>query len=70
MHRKNYLFKKEILFQKDHSCKMAYLNCMMLKDSAAVFKTLHEQLTGRRLPSNKDIVKYMEKCVTASSKSL
>ncbi|XP_041374929.1 cell division control protein 6 homolog [Gigantopelta aegis] len=58
------------ILKRDHSCKMSYLNCMMLKDSAAVFKTLHEQLTGRKLPSNKDVIKYMEKCVTASTKSL
>ncbi|XP_067685847.1 cell division control protein 6 homolog [Haliotis asinina] len=56
--------------KRQHACKIAYLNCMMLKDSTAVFRKLHEELTGRKMPGNRDTMKYMEKCVTSAKQSI
>ncbi|XP_071100724.1 cell division control protein 6 homolog [Haliotis cracherodii] len=56
--------------KNQHACKIAYLNCMMLKDSTAVFRKLHEELTGRKMPGNRDTMKYMEKCVTSAKQSI
>lgn len=54
----NHVLNKMKIEHKD--LKTAFINCMMLKDSNAVFRQLHEQLVGVPIKA-KDSMKAMEK---------
>ncbi|GFR72997.1 cell division control protein 6 homolog [Elysia marginata] len=59
----------ENLKSKFPSLKSAFINCMTLKDSNAVFCHTHEQLKGSPL-KGKDAMKAMERLVTTSKTSI
>ncbi|ESP01898.1 hypothetical protein LOTGIDRAFT_172272 [Lottia gigantea] len=57
-------------FHESYPCKICYLNCMMVKDSATVFKKLYQEITGKALTGKRDPTRSMEKCLTTSKSSM
>ncbi|ESO99244.1 hypothetical protein LOTGIDRAFT_176503, partial [Lottia gigantea] len=58
------------LKKESYPCKICYLNCMMVKDSATVFKKLYQEITGKALTGKRDPTRSMEKCLTTSKSSI
>ncbi|ESP01899.1 hypothetical protein LOTGIDRAFT_138836, partial [Lottia gigantea] len=56
--------------KESYPCKICYLNCMMVKDSATVFKKLYQEITGKALTGKRDPTRSMEKCLTTSKSSI